>query len=431
MHPPVLRRFPVAAALIAAAGGAAAQEAQSAVLADSAVGYAALGAVFAYYLIAWLWAGNKQFRREVPLRPTAPETVSPAALRYVDRMGYDDQQLAVALLGMAVRGYLHFEDKDRTLSVVRDEAPESVLAPEERELAHRLFDGRTKLALSWSNRRTLVDLHRHFRHVLENRYRGKLFNTHALLRAVGVAVSLAALAALLADHGSAALQGLAELALGALCIAVAGLLGWHEYRRTHGAAAHVSIVTALAAAGVALAGLGFLADAVRTLLTGGFGGGLAALAALAGANALFLPRLPNYSREGWRLMLEAEGFRRFVKDGYNPEHEDLSTARLFELNLPQAAALGVGEEWAALFEGALVKAPRAERTGLDYMPIWYAGLKWERQTPGDFAVSFLRALAAAVSSMSGPAGHEPEIPRTRPNREEPPKRSPSGSRSDD
>lgn len=422
---------PFAAAAFAAAGCAAAQEAESAVLAEGLAAYAGLAVVVLYYLAVWLWCGNKQFRRAVTLRPTAPETVSPAALRYIDRMAYDDQQLAAALLAMAVKGYLHFEDKDRTLAVVRDEAPESVLAPDERELAHRLFDGRTKLALSWSNRRILMDMHRHLRHVLEARYRGKLFQTRTLPRAIGVAVSAAALAAILASHGAGAAQGLAGLALGVLCVAVAALLAWHEYRRVQGVAARVSVVTALAAAGVALAGAGFLAEAVRSLIADGFAGGLAAIAVLAAVNAIVLPRLPNYSREGWRLMLEAEGFRRFVQGGYQPEHEDLSIARLFEANLPYAAALGVGEPWAALFESALAKAPRAGREGLDYLPIWYAGLKWERQTAGDFAASFLRTLSAAVSSMAGPAGHEPETPRARPNREEPPKRSRSGSRRDE
>ena len=102
----------------------------------------------------------------------APAGSSPASLRYLDRMGYDDRCFAAAVLQLAIQGQLTIDQAPRGLlggggeyTLSRKEPPaEAVLSADERVLLDALFaDGQTlKLAnenhavLTAANRRTAL-----------------------------------------------------------------------------------------------------------------------------------------------------------------------------------------------------------------------------------------------------------------------------------
>ena len=72
----------------------------------------------------------------------------PAAMRYLERMGYDNKTFACAVLDMAVKGYLQIKEHAGTYSLVLSKQPDSsVLSPEEKA-AERQTLRRTQLDLA-------------------------------------------------------------------------------------------------------------------------------------------------------------------------------------------------------------------------------------------------------------------------------------------
>src|SRR5258708_7608998 len=58
-----------------------------------------------YYLIAWSAVGRDPARGVIMALYEPPANLSPSAMRYLMRMGYDNKTFAAAILDMAVRGF--------------------------------------------------------------------------------------------------------------------------------------------------------------------------------------------------------------------------------------------------------------------------------------------------------------------------------------
>ena len=76
-----------------------------------------------------------------------PENFSPAAVRFVARMGFDQKAFAAAVVNMAVKGYLSItENSDGDFTLSLDGADRAALSFGERRLADKLFGGATTVA---------------------------------------------------------------------------------------------------------------------------------------------------------------------------------------------------------------------------------------------------------------------------------------------
>jgi hypothetical protein len=67
---------------------------------------------FAYFLMVWFRVGRDPARGNIIPLCTPPQGFSPAAVRYLMRMGYDQKTFAAAVVDMAVKGYLNIEEED-------------------------------------------------------------------------------------------------------------------------------------------------------------------------------------------------------------------------------------------------------------------------------------------------------------------------------
>ena len=81
------------------------------------LGLFGLAALLFYYYRIWLKVG-----RDPPARITIPEYESPkgqspASMRFLMRMGYDDDCFAAAVLSLAVKGHLHIEQDAGILGI--------------------------------------------------------------------------------------------------------------------------------------------------------------------------------------------------------------------------------------------------------------------------------------------------------------------------
>ena len=85
-----------------------------------------------YYIIVWLLVGRGPAKSEIMPIYEAPAGVSPAAMRYLVRMGFDDKTFTAAILDMAVKDYLSIKENDGVYTLKRSKAGEQSLAPEEK-----------------------------------------------------------------------------------------------------------------------------------------------------------------------------------------------------------------------------------------------------------------------------------------------------------
>jgi len=88
-----------------------------------------------YFILAWVKVGKDPEKGTIIPLYYPPEGFSPAALRYINKMGFDTKAFAASVINMAVNGYLTIVDKSsgifggKTFSIVRASGDESVLSP--------------------------------------------------------------------------------------------------------------------------------------------------------------------------------------------------------------------------------------------------------------------------------------------------------------
>ena len=301
--------------------------------------------VLAYYFIVWLRVGVDPAKRSVPPRDAPPEHFSPEALRYIRRMGFDPKTFSVALINMAVKGYVRIEQEGEKGSekyfVVRDQADEQVLTEEERVIAQSLFDGRESIEFDQSNHKIIGATQREFAKTLKDKYKGVYFHRNGGYLALGIVLSI-------------------------VCMGVSALL------------------TAEEAAPIAFA---------------------IATAALVIVNVTFAFLLKAPTREGRRLLDEIESFSMYLKgEGLTRFSTQASPETLrtrFEQYLPFAIALGMEEPWAEEFTRALDTTSQTPQT---YSPLWYHGANWHTLGAHGFASSLSDGFATVVASSAAAPG---------------------------
>lgn len=357
-------------------------------------GLLVLALVSLYYVAAWMICGRGPRPGSIAARPAPPDGISPAAARYLDRLGCDVGCLAAAVLELAVGRVLAFEESNGTITLSREDglAPARV-ADDARGVAELLLGDRGSLAVDAAHHEVFAGAMRALSRRLRSTHLGPHVEVHRrvagfglLLSAVGLlALGLvmvrqgqtAGLLALLGVSGwSAGLVYLGRQAWPILQAAVAGRSVW----RSSGEAVGRTLPFAAFLVGEVV-GVVMLARSIS-------GVALAVIGTLVVLNVVFWIALRRPTREGRRLLDELEGYRLHLAGPTGPA--DPST---FEAHLPYAVALGLGRPWLARFEA-----------GLD-------GHDWYRPAPGEtagaegFSARLRMALALAITA--GPSDREP------------------------
>jgi len=310
-----------------------------------------------YYHRAWVAVGRDPARSvAVPLYES-PGGLSPASLRYLDRMAYDDRCFAAAVLQLAIQGQLTIEQAPRgllggggqyTLSR-RDPPAEATLSADERVLLDRLFSAGPVVELDNENHALLTAAKESHRKVLKTAHIPAEFRLNSGWHTAGIVLSLL----------------LGVLAIGLPLLAGGFGPGW-LFASPPG---WITLGAVFAA---------FVADVV-------FG---------------WLLKAPTVA--GRKLMDRIEGFRLYLDLA---EGNDLKlvdepplTPELYERNLPAALALGVEQNWAERF--ATVFATQAAAQG----PTWYHGDRWDAGDVSGFSSGLGSSFSSAISSASTAPG---------------------------
>ncbi|MEW5914318.1 MAG: DUF2207 domain-containing protein [Thermodesulfobacteriota bacterium] len=369
----------------------------------SYVGLAGLAALLLYYLLAWLRVGRDPQKGAIIPIFTPPAGLSPAAVRFLRRMGFDHKAFAAAVVDMAVKGYLTIvEEKDQSYLLKRTGTTPDNLSAGERRLGPALFKKGKSLSLKPGSHRTVSAAIKDLRDALRGEYEKANFRLNRLYLLPGVLITLLALVALVltAREPEAAIGlglWLAVWSGGCYFLSARVLRAW---RGARGVGGHV------AALGATLFAAPFIAGALVGLFAFGHLTGPSAAPiylALLGLTPVFAHLLKAPTVGGRRLMDQIEGFRLYLsvaeKERLGLLHPPERTPELFERYLPYALALDVEQQWAEQFDQVLAAA--AEQ---GYQPVWYSGTSFSARGVSGLAGSLGGALTGAISSSSSAPG---------------------------
>jgi len=406
------------------------------------VGLVGILVVFAYYMRTWIRVGRDPARGTIIPLFDPPKRFSPAAVRYLVKMGYDDRCLTATILNMAVKGFLTIKEEDGVYVLVRTDADASSLLPEEKKVAAALLEDegdrsgqpslrrRTSARPKWQSRITLKsDNHSAIRAAIES-LKGTLklnlekhyFLTNQRYLIPGLILSgVVLLAAALFSPGSAGdMQGFERIA-GLLFMCV-WLTGWSvgvaflmaitfsQWRAVFagggqalfamGGAVFLTLFAIPFLAGEAM-GLWFLISLTSVWM-------VPILAALAALAIVFHHLLKAPTHAGRKTLDEIEGLRMYLTTVEQPHvgrsNAPAKTPELFEKLLPYALALGIEDKWAEQFSDVLTRAIMADATGAPYSPSWYHGPDWSTLGAAGFASAVGSSLSSAISSSSTAPG---------------------------
>lgn len=146
--------------------------------------------VLAYYLIAW-----KLLKRISGVTSTAAERdhfadLSPAALRFITRTGYDDKAFAVALINMAAKGFLKIENEHNRFKLTRISKEPQTFSPEEQIIAD-LLKSSSSIFFDTANHKRIRETVKAFKQSLIDRYEGQYYVSSKIHKRIGMCLSLA------------------------------------------------------------------------------------------------------------------------------------------------------------------------------------------------------------------------------------------------
>ncbi len=305
-----------------------------------------------YLLLQWHRVGRDPEEGVIFPHYEPPENHSPASLRDVQRMGYDNKTFTAAIINLAVKGHLSIDCDKKLFGLaeiytLKRTPSEEPLSPGEEEVLKKLFIQGATLELKNKNHKVLSGARSAHKKALARSYHKRYFN----------------------NNGAAMLPSAIGAGLILLLILVSGSF---------------------------------------TLLV------LPVYGLIIVVHILFAWLLKAPSSEGRKLMDQSQGFQLYLevaeKDELNLRNPPELTPRLFEAYLPFAIALGVEQQWAEQFSEVFAKLAAAGQSGGHYRPGWYHGdfdhtrINRFTQSVGSELDSAISSSAKAPGSSSGSGG---------------------------
>lgn len=368
-----------------------------------------------YYVIAWFAVGRDPRPGVIMPRYEPPPNLSPAAMRYLVRMGYDNKTFAAAILDMGARGFLKIKQQAGSYTLYATGKDNSSLSPDEKQIASEVFDGRDQLWLHNENHAILQAAQKSLKRWLKTTEEKVYFSKNSRYLIAPVLFSIGMFAADLISHGTP------QVFMGFfLCfwltiwtLAVASMiltLGKSWSALLHGTKGPIAgigkcifttLFTIPFAAGEVM-GLWFLVKATSASLA-------LFVVAMAVLHFLFLYLMKAPTTVGRALLDQVEGFKMFLGevdgDRLNRINPPEQTPEVFEKFLPYALALDVEQQWAEKFSGVLAMAGTAPGDNAGITPSFYSASSGAFSGAA-FSSSFADSFTSAISSSSSAPGSD-------------------------
>jgi len=381
------------------------------------VGLAGLIVVLLYYVMIWGMVGRDPAPGTIVPLYEPPDNMSPAAMRFLERMGGDEKGFTAAIMGLAAKGYLTIDqDESKTYKLVRRKNAidkNSSLSGDEKNLARTLFEDGSPLVLENTNHEVLLRARKGLETNLHATIETTSFRTNARYLWPGIVMSLLTIVIMVAMSGGSRMPvalfmsvWLTGWSFGVYMLVSSVVRAWKSVG-TEGlwGAGQAGFLTLFSIPFVIgeLLGLGMLIWACGVAAAG-------LIAAAIGINVLFHHLLKAPTLAGRALMDRVEGFKMFLTAVDSDRLQTIArpdkTPQLFERFLPYAFALGVEHAWAQQFSQVLAQAATVGGSSGDrgYSPSWYSGAALASFSATDFTSSFSSSFSSAISSSSTAPG---------------------------
>lgn len=363
-----------------------------------------------YYAFFWFKVGvDPRPGVVIPLfRP--PGDLSPAAMRYVMNMGWDNKAFSATILGAASRGWITIKQTKKKYSLERSTATKYGLYPEEKVGYDKLLGTSSSIELDQKYHSTFSAAQRAIEAVLKKTHDKIHFRKNTgyvvggVFLSLGVTLASLILMSLYADVDSDTMFPMYFLAAAGFFV-VPFQLGMFEALRK--AWKEPSLWTILGALFVCLFAIpmlvlyifflfGFSWQISQTLFVG--------LIIILVVNAIFGTLMKARTPAGRTLVDEIEGFKMFLrateKERLEFLHPPERTPELFEQYLPFAVALNVENRWADQFSDVFAQLEQSNQRS--YQPSYYRG------SVGSFSPSsFSREMGSRLTSTLSSASASP------------------------
>lgn len=369
------------------------------------LGLLGLVLIAGYFWLVWDRIGRDPEKGPVFARYEPPNGLSPAACRFISKMGYDDEAFTAAIVSLAVKGAILIDDSGSKMKLEKVGEGRRLSPGEKRVLRSLLYAVGDTIRLENEKHATFSAAKKLLQKAIAAEYEGAHFKRNRVPLWIGIALS-AALLLLLSiftnfPPGAVFISVWCCVVMGGGygAIAKAGkLLG--ALKGAPGAASAVHGVGAIFGLGV-----------IGTMLT--MGGSM--LFEVANPSfvvfsfllfilcALFSQLMKAPTGAGRKLMDEIDGFKLYLsvaeKDRMNFHNPPDRTPEHFEEYLPYAIALGVENEWGEQFDNIL-SAASVDLEGSQSGYRWYRGSSYRSFSGRSFASSLNSSLGSAISSAS-------------------------------
>ena len=373
--------------------------------------------VLLYYVMIWGMVGKDPAPGTIVPLYEPPDNMSPSAMRFLERMGFDQKAFTAGIMGLAAKGYLIIEqDESKTYKLVRRKNAtdkDSNLSADEKSLARTLFEDGSPLVLKNKNHEVLTRAQKDVETNLHATAETTSFRTNARYLWPGIVLSVLTIVAVVLTTGGSLLPvalfmsvWLTGWSFGVYMLVSSVVRAWKSVRTEGvlgaGQAGFLTLFSIPFVVGECV-GLGMLIWACGFTATG-------LIAVCIGINVLFHHLLKAPTLAGRALMDRVDGFKMFLKAVDGDRLQTIArpdkTPQLFERFLPYAFALGVEHAWAEQFSQVLAQAATAGATGsgASYSPSWYSGAAFASFSASGFASSFSSSFSSAVSSSSTAPG---------------------------
>ena len=365
-----------------------------------ALAVAGLVMVLGYYVLIWLLVGMDPAPGTIIPLYGPPKGFSPAAVRYLVRMGFDHKAFAANLIDLAVKGVITIEQQGHDYFVRRKSLTSLRLLPDESQLLGKLVGSCSLLRLEQRNHVTIAAAVKALKTSLSVALEKIYFVRNFRYWLPGLLFSLVPLGVSLFGGQTKPEAVFMLVWLSFWTIGVTVLLSqcYGQWRSHHWVQAVFTTLFATPFLAGECFGLWVLTQATSTWVPALFVSG-------AVMNGIFYHLLKAPTSAGRKILDEIDGFRMYLavaeKDRLNLLNPPAKTPELFETFLPYALALGVEQKWAEQFEEVLAQAGQG---GQAYSPSWYRGAAWSTVGAAGFASSLGSSMSSAIASSSTAPG---------------------------
>jgi uncharacterized membrane protein YgcG len=380
----------------------------------SILGLLGIAVLLVYYLTVWVKFGKDPEKGVIVTRYTPPNNITPAVMRYILKMGYDDKIFTSAVIDMAVKGHIKIIEDYGEYGIQKLDDGKTPLAPEEDRILKKLLDTGKEITLEQTNHAKISSAIAGLKNILHLKYEKIYFVTNITYFIIGLVLTI--LVTFLSGLWESIAKGtldkylfmsiwLSIWSIGVLFLLYSVIKLWRGVirhkgsRKSYMGGAIFLTVFSIPFFTGEIAGLYFMSEAtsifkVMFMLVAVF------------INVIFYHLLKAPTLAGRKLLDSIEGFRVFLvateKDRLNMMNPPQKTPELFEKYLPYALALDIEQQWAEQFSDILSSAAIGQKAA--YAPLWFSGTTASPLATSDFFSSLGSSFSDAISSSSTAPG---------------------------